>query len=515
MIRAQSADGKIHEFPDGTRPEVIDRTMKDYAKRQTKAPPQRGDRRGAVKESQGFLANLNRGTGVGDELVAFGHTMMGPIVGRTKWTDPFVETYKRELAAVRGAEDDFSTRRPLVAAGARGTGTAATVAIPVGGQANLFAQGTRLENAARGATMAGLQGAAYAAADRGTLEERLQAASDTATNPFVLGLGAVGGVLATPARPKPKAPPSRPQLTDMRKKAYADVKASGQSYTPEQFAGVVQKIKRDLVDADFDPDFDPAVATMLRKLDERAATGQPQTIGEIDRVRRAISKNVARRGDGNQRRLGGQMIRSLDESLDEAGGDELLKNARDLYAREQKVRSVEAAMAKAGRNSRKSGSGANGDNAIRQRMDALLKTPGLKPDEIAAIEDIVMGDPVRNSLRSYGQTSPIAGGLAGMLNAGAILPTGGSSILMHSVPSTAAKVTADQLAKAKVRDLVRLMAAGGTREQLLAIQRQAADVQGPAGDALRRMVAARLSAAAGAGGGMAGAGQRPNLFAQP
>lgn len=31
-IRAQSADGKIHEFPDGTPPSVIDRVMLDYAK---------------------------------------------------------------------------------------------------------------------------------------------------------------------------------------------------------------------------------------------------------------------------------------------------------------------------------------------------------------------------------------------------------------------------------------------------------------------------------------------------
>jgi hypothetical protein len=30
-VRAQSADGVIHEFPAGTPPDVIDRVMKDYA----------------------------------------------------------------------------------------------------------------------------------------------------------------------------------------------------------------------------------------------------------------------------------------------------------------------------------------------------------------------------------------------------------------------------------------------------------------------------------------------------
>ena len=30
-IRAQSADGQLHEFPDGTDGAVIDRVMKEYA----------------------------------------------------------------------------------------------------------------------------------------------------------------------------------------------------------------------------------------------------------------------------------------------------------------------------------------------------------------------------------------------------------------------------------------------------------------------------------------------------
>jgi hypothetical protein len=37
MIQAQSADGVMHEFPDGTDPAVVDRVMKSYA--QQKAPP--------------------------------------------------------------------------------------------------------------------------------------------------------------------------------------------------------------------------------------------------------------------------------------------------------------------------------------------------------------------------------------------------------------------------------------------------------------------------------------------
>jgi hypothetical protein len=38
MPRAQSADGVIHDFPDGTAPAVIDRVMKEYARTQNATP---------------------------------------------------------------------------------------------------------------------------------------------------------------------------------------------------------------------------------------------------------------------------------------------------------------------------------------------------------------------------------------------------------------------------------------------------------------------------------------------
>jgi hypothetical protein len=499
------------QAPDGrkVRIEAADqatamRGAQEWYASQGRAKPARKARGGDVL---GAAANLYQSIPLMDEGAAALDTGLRMVTGQAK-TIPEAWRQAREMQGE--AAQDFQARRPTTTAVIRGAGTGASVFVPAGRVAGAFSAPIQAlgrtvpagaANAARGATLAAGNAYAYGAAGEGTLEERAAAGTRAATDPATLAVGAVAGRLATPSKPKPKAAPTRAELTAGRKAAYAEVKASGQQYAPEEFADVVQAIKRDLAEADFDPDFDPAVATMLRKLDEKVAAGYSPTIGELDRVRRSISKNVARRGDGNQRRLGSQMIRSLDESLDATGGDEALKRARDLYSREQKVRAVDVAMGKAKRNSRKSGSGANGDNAIRQRMDALLKTPGLKPDEIAAIEDIVNGDPVRNVLRSYGQTSPISGGLAGMLNAGALLPTGGNSLWMHSIPSTASKVAADQMAKAKVRDLVQLMAAGGTREQLLAIQQQVESVPGPAGDALRRMVAARLASAAGAQGG--------------
>src|SRR6266404_7785281 len=56
-IRAQSADGKLHEFPDGTDPSVVDKAMKSYAG-QRKAEPivtPQGKAIESAKPDPGFL----------------------------------------------------------------------------------------------------------------------------------------------------------------------------------------------------------------------------------------------------------------------------------------------------------------------------------------------------------------------------------------------------------------------------------------------------------------------------
>jgi hypothetical protein len=198
-IRAQSADGQIHEFPDGTDPAVVDRAMRTYA--QQKAAPKRN----LFGEVTGAMANFNRGLGVGDEMAAGFKTAGNVISGKTP-VSGVVGDFKRSMAEQRQIEDSYAADRPRAAALARGTGMAATAAVPAGNTANLFAKGSMAANMARGATTAGLQAATYAAADRGTARERLGAASKAARDPVTLGLGAAGGALATPRTAKAPKP---------------------------------------------------------------------------------------------------------------------------------------------------------------------------------------------------------------------------------------------------------------------------------------------------------------------
>lgn len=71
-IRAQAADGTIHEFPDGTRPEAVDRAMKGYA--QSKGggkAPAKGDQ----SFSQAFFGKMGR------DMVGLMNPALTPIVG--------------------------------------------------------------------------------------------------------------------------------------------------------------------------------------------------------------------------------------------------------------------------------------------------------------------------------------------------------------------------------------------------------------------------------------------------
>jgi hypothetical protein len=111
-----------------------------------------------------------------------------------------------------------------------------------------------------------------------------------------------------------------------------------------------------------------------------------------------------------------------------------------------------------------------------------------------------MGTRGQNAARQVGKFSPSGNGLSQWFNLGAVA-TAGLPGLAIPVIGQGAKMTAEAMTRGKVKGLIELMAAGGTREQLVAAQRVAQDIKGPAGAAIRKMVAAKLSRVAAIAGG--------------
>lgn len=245
MIQVKGPDGVINQFPDGMDDATITAAMsKVYGSPKAPGKPQRN----AFGEVAGFMANVNRGAGILDEMAGFARAKVNQgkdlLTGKLHFDpndvrgslDASNKKYLAEgMAQQRGVEDSFAADRPKVAALARGTGLAATNLVPAGETVNAFAQGTRLANAARGAGMSALSAGAYAIADRGTAKERLKTAGDTMTNPATLGLGAALGSIG----PSTKAPKQRVS------EDVAALRAKGVQLTPGQMRGGVAKAAED------------------------------------------------------------------------------------------------------------------------------------------------------------------------------------------------------------------------------------------------------------------------------
>ena len=165
-------------------------------------------KRGLVEDATGVLATINSRIPLADELAAAGQTGANLMTGRIGLGD-VRQDFDRSMGRQRGYEADLDAARPRVAGLARGVGDAALVAAPTAKLVGAVGQGSRMVNAARGATMASGTAAGLAATDRGTPGERLEAASQAATNPLVIGLGAGAAMLAPAARKAPARPSVR------------------------------------------------------------------------------------------------------------------------------------------------------------------------------------------------------------------------------------------------------------------------------------------------------------------
>jgi hypothetical protein len=177
-----------------------------------------------IGQMTGFMAQVNRGLGIGDEMAAGAATLGNVISGKRPSGVSLADLFKGNLEHQRQLEAGYENVHPHLSALGRGTGMAATVALPGAAQGsalsgvNMAMQGSRLGNIARGAIAGGLTGSAFAAADAGTPEERLRAAGEAARNPIVLALGAGAGALGSVA---PKAASALGPQTGLAEKVAA------------------------------------------------------------------------------------------------------------------------------------------------------------------------------------------------------------------------------------------------------------------------------------------------------
>jgi hypothetical protein len=275
------------------------------------------------------------------------------------------------------------------------------------------------------------------------------AAKDDPQKMYQEGANAVDTAMLA-ARPgvgrSPTAPvPTVGELKAASRAGYNHPDVAAVEINPQSTALLSTKIESDLAQRGFRPANEPAVFSAVRELNPPSGVTAVK-VADIDSARKVLG-NIAKERDA----VGAQTPRAAAANVaidhindylpniapaDVIAGDatrasEILKDAQANWGAAKRAESVDLQLTRADRQAAKAGMGGNVENAMRQKISAILDNPkrtvGFSDAEKQAMENIVRGTKSRNALRSVGKLG-VDGGLSLMLNTGAALGSGGATI---------------------------------------------------------------------------------------
>jgi len=197
-ITAELHDGTQLEFPDGTDPAVIQRTVKRVLAEAKAAPPGKSDAQkiGARSPSLGVTAAQGPLFGFGDEIAGAVTATLKGIPGLDSGAEgtTWGQRYKGYRDVLRGQEDAYREENPYTA-----TGVQVLASVPTMAVTGPVAAGVKGVGIGANALRAGLTGAASGAIS-GAGNSQANALSDVALDAVKGGaFGGVAGGTVTPA----------------------------------------------------------------------------------------------------------------------------------------------------------------------------------------------------------------------------------------------------------------------------------------------------------------------------
>jgi hypothetical protein len=217
------------------------------------------------------------------------------------------------------------------------------------------------------------------------------------------------------------------------------------------------------------PNNAPGTFGAIKELIEPA--GKNATITDIDSVRKVLNNVSGSKSDMKAATLAKERIDEYLSNIPDhhvISGDpsavaEIFQRARPNYAALKRSETISKAMEKAERQAASSGSGANIDNAIRQRLKEILnndkKRRGFSKDEIAQMERVVRGGPIGNIARKIGKFAP-TGVVSAMPTIAAKLAAGDLAAVGLGGMGYAAKNLSEHLTKKGVANLDKMIGIG-------------------------------------------------------
>lgn len=153
------------------------------------SPPQEAPRRSFADQTAGFMANVNRGSFVGDEMAAGVRAAIDMVRGRPLDLGGAMERQRQ-------VEDAYAAEQPNMAALGRGVGMVPATLLPGAGATRAMAAGGKGIGALEGAVTAGLEAGVMGLMDRGDLQKRI--ADSGLASLLGVGLGGAVGAIAAP-----------------------------------------------------------------------------------------------------------------------------------------------------------------------------------------------------------------------------------------------------------------------------------------------------------------------------
>jgi hypothetical protein len=290
-----------------------------------------------------------------------------------------------------------------------------------------------------------------------------------------------------------------PALETAYKAAYQKVDQSGFRFSKTNAMALADDLQKIVTDRGGKALYPDAWNMAQRaKVLARQKGGLPLT--QLDDLRGQMYEYLVN-GGGKEAGLGTAMRGKIDSLISkEATQNANLREARDLYTRFSKARTVMKRLESADLQAGRAYTGKNVNNAIRQKLSPLVdpmsnaRIKNATPDEAAALKRAVTGTPMQNLVRITGSLLDPRGLLGMGLQAGGFATSGGLS-LAGAPLGMAATAAGNRMSQRNVQELVRLIAAGGSKQALAKTPTAAARATAKAITAARRPAAAAAAAA--------------------
>lgn len=327
-----------------------------------------------------------------------------------------------------------------------------------------------------------------------------------------------------------------PQIMDIAglkkgyQEAYKAVDASGFAFPKKTALDLVKQFESAKAGRALSKGAADDADNIIQYAKSEIAAGRLRTVSQIEKLRTDIYDAMVKKG-GDASALGGAFRSKIDQLFDTAPNPDL-KRGRELYKRWTTADFVNRASKSADRAAEQTYGGDFG-RKVKDRLAPLVdemkptrNIRGASPDVIAGIEKVVRGSKTQNLASTLGGMTDVRrlGGklLQGTLGAGGAagaIGTGGASVipsllLQGAIAGGGAGLTATAsgIARKNVNDLIKLIAAGGSKQALARVPTKTSQAveTAIARGARPALVAASVPALAAARAPNRKDGKRPN-----